>query len=166
MVGRFEPTGDDDTNRAEASRGPFSVGTGRESPVLSHYPVGVLVTGRPRLFMSAATTHGPTPPPSDRAALAPPSGPTLSALAPLVRIRANGHASLLDAASLERSPLAAVSGSVKGGLQLPKWVRRGPDPRRPEGGASRTSKAAAQRTPRVTLDHVVWKQPRVMFESL
>jgi hypothetical protein len=46
MVGRFEPTGDDDTNRAEASRGPFSVETGRESPVLSHYPVGVLVTGR------------------------------------------------------------------------------------------------------------------------
>jgi hypothetical protein len=24
---------------------------------VSHYPVGVLVTGRPRLFMSAATTH-------------------------------------------------------------------------------------------------------------
>ena len=52
MVGRFEPTGDDDKTRAEASRGPLSVGTGRESLVLSHYPVGVLVTGQPRLLVS------------------------------------------------------------------------------------------------------------------
>jgi hypothetical protein len=38
-------------------RGGLTLGrNGRESPVLSHYPVGVLVTGRPRLLVSAATT--------------------------------------------------------------------------------------------------------------